>query len=121
MLLHTATLLARKEAHEVAAALKRNGQNPAALEQWARGFYAKLRERVVEAFQPAGFAHRRHRGAPPGRAREARGPRRRRPRVDRRSIVRAARPNESERAEALAEAVMDALLQPAPEEVAHAA
>ena len=56
MLLHAATLLARKEAHEVAAALKKNGSNPAALDQWARGFYPRLRERVVEAFQPAGFA-----------------------------------------------------------------
>jgi hypothetical protein len=55
MLLHTATLLARKEALELGAARKRNGANRPALEQWARAFYARLHERVVEAFGPVGL------------------------------------------------------------------
>ncbi|MGE0193898.1 MAG: phage portal protein [Planctomycetota bacterium] len=126
MLLHTATLLARKETHEVTAAMKRNGENPAALKQWADGFYGRLRERVVEAFQPAGLAldaiaarHPAARVLPadldavaerwtspamtdmrPGADWSAT--------VDLRAIV-------------LAEFVLDALLVPAPEEDRHAA
>jgi HK97 family phage portal protein len=120
MLLHTATLLAKKEAHEVEAALKRNGRNPAALDQWAREFYARLRERVVEAFEPAGLAldaiAARH---PAARVRPA----------DLDAVaaawtavdLRAARPTEADRARALADAVFDALLVRAPEEAHHAA
>jgi hypothetical protein len=120
MLLHTATLMARKEAHEIEAVHKRNGQNPAALDQWAREFYARLRERVVEAFQPAGFAldviAARHPAAcvKPG---------------DLDAVARtwavpdlsAACPDEGERAQALADAVLAALLVPAPLEASHAA
>lgn len=104
MLLHAATLLARKEALEVEAALKRNGPNRAALNQWARGFYPKLVEKVVEAVEPAGLAidaiAARH---PAVRLRPA----------DLAAVARAwavgdvtvARPGEAERAEALADAV----------------
>ncbi|MGE0191180.1 MAG: phage portal protein [Planctomycetota bacterium] len=119
MLLHTATLLAKKESHEFAAAMKRNGQNPTALDQWAWGFYAKLRERVVEAFEPAGLAidaiAARH---PAASVRPA----------DLDAVagawaapdLTAPRP-EDERAAELADAVLAALLVPAPLETADAA
>ncbi len=113
-------MLARKEAHEVEAALKRNGQNPAALDAWARDFYARMRERVVEAFEPAGLAvdamTARH---PAARVRPAD--------LDAVSAawtavdLRAVRPTESDRARALADAVLAAHLQPAPEEASRAA
>ncbi len=120
LLLHTATLLARKEANEVEAALRRNGQNPAALGQWARGFYARLRERVVEAFEPAGLAldaiAARH---PAVRIRPA----------DLSAVaavwtavdLAAVRPTEAERARALADAVLATLTTPAPKDASHAA
>jgi HK97 family phage portal protein len=120
MLVHAATMLARKEAFEVDAALKRNGANRAALDQWARGFYPKFHEKVVEAFESAGLAidavAARH---PAARLRPA----------DLDAVARAwavsdvaaVRPSESERAEALADAVLAALLEPTPSEAFHAA
>ncbi len=120
MVLHTATLLARKEAHELAAALRKNGSNPAALEQWAQGFYPRLRERVVEAFQPAGFAidviAARH---PAARVRPAD--------LDAVALAwttvdhGAAHPTAEERAESLADQALAALLVPSSEEIADAA
>jgi hypothetical protein len=113
-------MLARKEALEVEAALKRNGANPAALDQWARGFYPKFREKVVEAFEPAGLAidaiAARH---PAARLRPA----------DLAAVARAwavadltaGRSGEDERATALADAVLAALLDPALSEASHAA
>ncbi len=120
LLLHTATRLARKEAHELEAALRRNGQNPAALNRWAREFYATLREKVVEAFGPAALAldaiAARH---PAARVRPA----------DLEAVAvawtavdpSAVRQGEEERARALAEAVLAALVVPAPKETSHAA
>ena len=120
MLLHTATMLAKKEANEAEAALKKNGSNPAALAQWAGGFYPKLRERVVESYEAAGLAidviTARH---PAARVRPA----------DLDAVaaawtavdLRAVRPTEAERARALADAVFAALLTPAVLETADAA
>ena len=120
MLLHAATMLARKEANEVEAALKKNGSNPAALTQWAGGFYPKLRERVVESYEAAGLAidviTARH---PAARVRPAD--------LDAVALawttidLRAVRSTEAERARALADAVFSALLTPASMESAHAA
>jgi hypothetical protein len=120
MVLHAATLLARKEAHELAAARKKNGSNPAALGRWAQGFYPRLRERVVEAFQPAGFAidviAARH---PAARVKPAD--------LDAVALAwttvdpAAASPSEAERAEQLAHQVLAALLVPLPLEIADAA
>jgi len=120
LLVHAATMLARKEAHEVEAATKRNGQNPAALDAWASDFYSRMRERVVEAFEPAGLAvdaiAARH---PAARVRPA----------DLEPVavawtavdLRAVRPTEADRARALADAVLAAHLQPVPAEAFHAA
>jgi len=120
LLVHTATMLARKEAHEVEAATKRNGQNPAALDAWAREFYGRMRERVVEAFEPAGLAvdaiAARH---PAARVRPAdlAGVATAWTAVD----LRAVRPIEADRARALADEVLAAHLQPVPAEVSRAA
>ena len=120
MLLATATQLARKEANELDAVMKRNAKNPAALDQWARAFYPRLQERVVESFQPAGFAvdviAARH---PAAHIKPA----------DLDAVAAAwAKPahdcervGEDARAAALVDAVMASLLVPFPEELADAA
>jgi HK97 family phage portal protein len=120
ILLHAAGQLARKEAHEVEAALQRNAGNPAALDSWAREFRARMRERVVEAFRPVAFSldaiAARHTAA---RVRPA----------DLDAVAagwtafdpRAARPSVEERAHALADSVLAALLVPAAPETNRAA
>jgi HK97 family phage portal protein len=120
ILLHAAGQLARKEAHEVEAALQRNAGNPAALDSWAREFRTRMRERVVETFQPVAYSvdeiAARHIAA---RVRPA----------DLDAVagawlaldLRAARPGVEARAQALANAVLAALLVPAPPEASRAA
>jgi len=120
MLIHTATVLARKEAHEVDAALKKNGQNPAALDQWARGFNARLRELVVEAFGPAGLAIDAITGRHPAarvRPADLDAVARAWTTID----LRAPRAPEADRAQALADAVLAALLLPVAPEASRAA